>query len=74
MCMQLLRRAFAGARLLGLALRNWDPDTVRGIAIDPVEHLLKKLPDLELPTRLVEQVSNLSSVGWQDLGVAFKLE
>ena len=31
---------------LGCALRNWDPNSVRGIAVDPVEHLLKRLPDL----------------------------
>ena len=32
---------------LGRALRNWDPKTVRGIAVDPVDFLLRQL--LELP-------------------------
>ena len=30
----------------GCALRNWDPNNVRGIAVEPVEHLLKRLPAL----------------------------
>lgn len=37
---------------LGHALRNWDPNTVRGIAVDPVEHLLKRLPDLPGVTKV----------------------
>ena len=37
---------------LGHALRNWDPNTVRGIAVDPVEHLLNRLPDLPAVTKV----------------------
>ena len=32
---------------MGKALRNWSPSLVKGLAIDPVQHLLKRLPDLE---------------------------
>ena len=37
---------------LGHALRNWDPNTVRGIAVDPVGHLLNRLPDLPAVTKV----------------------
>ena len=31
---------------LGLALRNWDPKSVRGLSVEPVSHLLARLPSL----------------------------
>ena len=60
---------------MGKALRNWSPSLVKGLAVDPVQHLLKRLPVLRGVQQVVAALGECDStatlysvredVGWR---------
>ena len=50
---------------MGHALRTWNPAEAVGLAVDPVWHLLKRLPDVDGVQKV--QAAIVATDGWQKL-------